>query len=134
MAAHRPGIRSTWLLSTPLALLVALPVGALERVPSPESRTTSGLLAQVKTEIPAEIMALEEKASELYRRGDPQKALGLIQQVMAWVNANMPRNDPYRARSQTWMGLLLSAVGRRQEARAPTEEMTAGWATRPLSI
>ncbi|MFN6339220.1 MAG: tetratricopeptide repeat protein, partial [Cyanobacteriota bacterium] len=29
---------------------------------------------------------------------------------------------PYRARSQAWIGLLLSAVGRRQEALAPTEE------------
>jgi tetratricopeptide (TPR) repeat protein len=105
-----------------LALLVALPVGALERVPAPESRSNAGLLAQAKSEIPPEILALEKKASELYGRGEPQQALALIQQLMAWVNTNLPRNDPYRAKSQTWMGLLLSAVGRRQEALAPTEE------------
>ena len=41
---------------------------------------------------------------------------------MGWVNSNLARNDPFRARSQTRMGILLSAVGRRQEALAPTEE------------
>jgi tetratricopeptide (TPR) repeat protein len=105
-----------------LALLVALPVGALERLPAPEDRPDAGLLAQVKSEIPPEILALEKKARELYGRGEPQQALALIQQAMVWVNANLPSNAPYRASSQSWMGLLLSAVGRRQEALAPTEE------------
>ena len=122
MTRRFPSVSTAKLLWAPLALLVALPVGALERVPAPESRSNAGLLAQAKSEIPPEILALEKKASELYGRGEPQQALALIQQLMAWVNANLPSNDPYRAKSQTWMGLLLSAVGRRQEALAPTEE------------
>ena len=122
MTRRYPSVSTAKLLWAPLALLVALPVGALERVPAPESRTNAGLLAQAKSEIPPEILALGKKASELYGRGEPQQALALIQQMMAWVNVNLPRNDPYRAKSQTWMGLLLSAVGRRQEALAPTEE------------
>jgi tetratricopeptide (TPR) repeat protein len=122
MTRRFPSASTARLLSAPLALLVALPVGALERLPPPENWPNAGLLAQVKAEIPTEILALEKKASELYGRGEPQQALALIQQVMVWVNANLPRNAPYRARSQTWMGQLLSAVGRRQEALAPTEE------------
>ena len=122
MTRRFPSVSTAKLLWAPLALLVALPVGALERVPAPESRTNAGLLAQAKSEIPPEILALEKKASELYGRGEPQQALALIQQLMAWVNANLPSNDPYRAKSQRRMGLLLSAVGRRQEALAPTEE------------
>jgi tetratricopeptide (TPR) repeat protein len=105
-----------------LALLVALTVAALGRLPAPENRPNAGLLSQLKSEIPLEILALEKKASELYGRGEPQQALAVIQEVMVWVNANLPSNAPYRASSQSWMGLLLSAVGRRQEALAPTEE------------
>ncbi len=122
MTRRFPSVSTAKLLWAPLALLVALPVGALERVPAPESRPNAGLLAQAKSEIPPEILALEKKASELYERGEPQQALALIQQVMAWVNTNLPRNAPYRARNQNDMGVLLSAVGRRQEALAPTEE------------
>ena len=122
MTRRFPSVSTAKLLWAPLALLVALPVRALERVPAPGSSSNAGLLAPAKSEIPPEILALEKKASELYGRGEPQQALALIQQLMAWVNANLPSNDPYRAKSQTWMGLLLSAVGRRQEALAPTEE------------
>jgi len=123
MTRRFPNASTARLLSAPLALLVALPAGALERLPAPENRPDAGLLAQVKAEIPTEILVLGKKARELYGRGEPQQALALIQQVMVWVNANLPRNAPYRARSQTWMGILLGAVGRRQEALAPTEEV-----------
>ena len=122
MTCSFPGTNAARFFSAPLALLLTLPVGALERVAGPENRPDAGLLAQAKSEIPPEILALEKKAIELYERGEPQQALALIQQVMAWVTANLPSNAPYRARSQNLMGVLLSAVGRHQEALAPTEE------------
>ena len=122
MTRRFPNASTARLFWAPLALLVALPVGALERLPTPENRPDAGLLAQVKSEIPPEILALEKKATDLYGRGELQQALALIQQVMVWVNANLPSNAPYRASSQTWMGQLLSAVGHRQEALAHTEE------------
>ena len=62
------------------------------------------------------------QANELYGRGEPQQALAVLQQVMAWVKVNMPRNDPNRAATQNQMGLLLSAVGRPQEALAAAED------------
>jgi hypothetical protein len=122
MTRQFPRVSTARLLWAPLALLMALPVRALERISAPESRSNAGLLAQAKAGIPAEILALEKQASELYGRGEPERALGLLQQVMAWVNTNLPRNDPCRARSQTWTGLLLSALGPRQEELAPREE------------
>jgi tetratricopeptide (TPR) repeat protein len=115
------------LLSAPMALLMAMPAGALNRPPPPKPELALSLLAQggantAASVILPEITALEEKARSLYQRGESHKALEEIQRVMAWVNANLPKTHPYRARSQAWIGLLLSAVGRRQEALAPTEE------------
>ena len=122
MTRRFPSANRARLLWAALALLVALPVGALERLPAPETRPNAGLLAQAKSEIPPEILALEKKATDLYGRGEPQQALALIQQVMAWVNANLPSNAPYRARSQNNMGALLRAVARRREALVLTED------------
>jgi len=105
-----------------LALLMVLPVAALEQVAAPEGRPVAGLLAQANSEIPPEILALEMKARNHNERSEPQQALALMQQVMAWVNANLPRNDPYRAQTQSIVGALLNAEGRHQEALGPTEE------------
>ncbi len=101
---------------------MVLPVAALEQVAAQEGRPVAGLLAQAKSEIPPEILALEMKARNLNERSEPQQALALMQQVMAWVNANLPRNDPYRAQTQSLVGALLATDGRHQEALAPTEE------------
>jgi tetratricopeptide (TPR) repeat protein len=101
---------------------MVLPVAALEQVAAPEGRPVAGLLAQAKSEIPPEILALEMKARNHNERSERQQALALMQQVMAWVNANLPRNDPYRAQTQSIVGALLNAEGRHQEALGPTEE------------
>ena len=126
MPASRHNRQLRWLLALPMAWALALPIEARERSPSLAFSTGTPLLAQASlptdAEIPKEITALEQTARGFYERGDYQKALELMQRVMVWVNANLSKNAPYRASSQTWMGLLLSAVGRRQEALAPTEE------------
>ncbi|MBM5817567.1 MAG: tetratricopeptide repeat protein, partial [Cyanobacteria bacterium K_Offshore_surface_m2_239] len=126
MPASRHNRPLRWLLALPMAWALALPIDARERPTSLTSSSGTPLLAQASlptdAEIPKEITALEETARGLVERGDYQQALELMQRVMVWVNANLPKNAPYRASSQTWMGLLLSAVGRRQEALAPTEE------------
>jgi len=122
MTRRFPNISAAKLLWFPLALLVALPVGSLEGLAAPVSSLGTALLPQTKSEIPAEILALEERALDLFGRGEPQRALALIQQVMSWVDSNLPKDDPYRATGLTLMGLMLNAVGRRQEALPPTEE------------
>lgn len=42
--------------------------------------------------------------------------------VMAWADGSLPRLHHYRARSRAWIGLMISKVGRCQEALTPTEE------------
>jgi tetratricopeptide (TPR) repeat protein len=114
--------RTTWRLSTPLALLVVLPVAALERGSIRRDRSDLNLVAQEGATIPAEIQALAAKARELHGRQEPQQALAQMEQVMAWAKANLATADPFRANIQAWMGLLLSANGRHQEALAPAQE------------
>jgi tetratricopeptide (TPR) repeat protein len=105
-----------------LALLVALPVAALERLPPPENRPNAGLLAQVKSEIPPEVQGWFDAAKTAAAKGDSAEALRLQKQVVAWVKANRPALDVFRARALINFGTFLSAVGQRQEALAPTEE------------
>jgi CHAT domain-containing protein len=57
-----------------------------------------------------------------YTQGDPVAALRLQRQVLAWLQANRPALDVFRARAFINLGTFLSAVGQQQEALAPTEE------------
>lgn len=123
MIARFLSARTTWLLSTPLALLVVLPVAALERGSTiRRDQSDLNLVAQEGATIPAEIQALAAKARELHGRQEPQQALAQMEQVMAWAKANLATADPFRANLPAWMGLLLSANGRHQEALAPTDD------------
>ena len=122
MARRFPNASTARLLSAPLALLVALPVAALERLPPPENRPNAGLLAQVKSEIPPEVQGWFDAAKTAAAKGDSAEALRLQKQVVAWVKANRPALDVFRARALINFGTFLSAVGQRQEALAPTEE------------
>ncbi|MEB3316524.1 MAG: tetratricopeptide repeat protein [Cyanobacteriota bacterium] len=126
MPTRHSSHRLSWILATPLAVLMAWPVGAADLKPKREDDRLGTALAQLpaptEQPIPADITALEETAQGLYERGAYQQALEVMQKVMVWVAGHLPRLHPYRARSQTWMGLMLSKVGRRQEALAPTEE------------
>jgi len=114
------------LLCAPLALLCALPAAlpaeALERLPPPGSRPDAGLLAQVRSEIPAEVQGWFEAAKAASAKGDSAEALRLQKQVMVWVQANRPALDGFRARALINLGQFLSEVGQKQEAQAPTEE------------
>ena len=114
------------LLCAPLALLCALPAAlpaeALERLPPPGSRPDAGLLAQVRTGIPAEVQGWFEAAKAASAKGDSAEALRLQQQVMVWVQANRPALDGFRARALFNLGRYLSERGQPQEALAPTEE------------
>ncbi|MFN6338794.1 MAG: tetratricopeptide repeat protein, partial [Cyanobacteriota bacterium] len=126
MPTNRVSRTLAGLLSAPMVLFTAMPGAALSHGHTPNPQAASPMMAQVPASgdqsIPPEITALEERVRSLHERGEPQRALEEMERVMAWVNANLPKTHPYRARSQAWIGLLLSAVGRRQEALAPTEE------------
>jgi tetratricopeptide (TPR) repeat protein len=122
MTCRFPSASTARLLSAPLALLVVLPVAALERLPPPENRPNAGLLAQVKSEIPPEVQGWFDAAKTAAAKGDSAEALRLQKQVVAWVKANRPALDVFRARALINFGTFLSAVGQRQEALAPTEE------------
>ena len=105
-----------------MVLLVALPAGALVRVPPPDSRPDAGLHAQVRTGIPAEVQGWFEAAKAASAKGDSAEALRLQQQVMVWVQANRPALDGFRARALFNLRRYLSERGQPQEALAPTEE------------
>ena len=122
MIRRFPSASTARLLSAPLALLVALPVGALERLPAPENRPDAGLLAQVKSEIPTEVQGWFDAAKAAAAKGDSAEALRLQKQVVAWVQANRPPLDVFRARALNNLGTFLSGVGQKQEALAPKEE------------
>jgi len=122
MTRRFPNASTARFLSAPLALLVALPVGALERLPAQENRPDAGLLAQVKSEIPTEVQGWFDAAKTAAAKGDSAEALRLQKQVVAWVQANRPALDVFRARALVNLGRFLSEVGQNQEAPAPTEE------------
>ena len=122
MARHALPTRITGILWAPLALLVALPVGALERVPAPGSRSAGALLAQAKPEIPAEVRGWVIGAVGAYNKGDPAEALRLLRKALEWAMARLGPAHPFRAEVLDKLGMCLSALGRPKEALAPTEE------------
>ncbi|MEB3318474.1 MAG: hypothetical protein VKO39_10105, partial [Cyanobacteriota bacterium] len=109
MAASHPTSLLRAILATPLAMWLVLPVAAADLNWKRDGHALGPALAQLpaqaNTPIPADITALEQTAKGFYERGEHQKALEVMQKVMAWVDGNLPRLHPYRARSQTWMGL-----------------------------
>ncbi|MFM7086692.1 MAG: CHAT domain-containing protein [Cyanobium sp.] len=72
--------------------------------------------------MPAEVQEWFEAAGKAYANGDPAEALRLQLQVMEWVQARLGPLHPIRARVLNNLSAFLAAVGRRQEALAPTEE------------
>jgi CHAT domain-containing protein/lipopolysaccharide biosynthesis regulator YciM len=115
-----------WLLIGPLALQSALPAAALEAAANGLNRTPETLLAQAPSPavpgIPKEVQGWVDGAVAAYKRGDQAEALRLQKQVVAWMPANRPALDVFRAQALSNLGTFLSAVGQRQEALAPTEE------------
>ena len=60
--------------------------------------------------MPEAIEKLQEQAFALYARGEWQKALALQQEVMAWVNINLPALHPFRAKALIALGDYLSKL------------------------
>jgi tetratricopeptide (TPR) repeat protein len=126
MAFARPAGRLHWLLIGPLLLQSALPAAALESAAKGLDRSAETLLAQApgpaSAAIPKEVQEWFDAAKAAAAKGDSAEALRLQKQVVAWVQANRPALDVFRARALINLGNFLSAVGQKQEALAPTEE------------
>jgi CHAT domain-containing protein/tetratricopeptide (TPR) repeat protein len=126
MAFSRNAARMGWLLIGPLALQSALLATALDAAAKELERSAATLLAQApgpaNAGIPKEVQGWADGAAAAYTRGDPAAALRLQRQVLAWLQANRPALDVFRARAFINLGAFLNAVGQQQEALAPTEE------------
>jgi tetratricopeptide (TPR) repeat protein len=126
MAFTRPAGSLHWLLIGPLLLQSALPAPGLEAAAKGLDRTPETLLAQAPSPadpgIPAEVQGWFDAAKAADAKGDSAEALRLQKQVVAWVQANRPALDVFRARALINLGNFLSAVGQKREALAPTEE------------
>jgi CHAT domain-containing protein/tetratricopeptide (TPR) repeat protein len=126
MAFTRPAGRLLWLLIGPLVLQSALPAAALGAAAKGLDRSAETLLAQAPSPadagIPKEVQGWFDAAKAAAAKGDSAEALRLQKQVVAWVQANRPALDVFRARALNNLGLFLSGVGEKQEALAPTEE------------
>ena len=126
MAFTRPAGSLHWLLIGPLLLQSALPAAALESAAKGLDRSAETLLAQApgpaSAAIPKEVQGWADGAEAAYKRGDPAQALRLQKQVVAWVQANRPAIDVFRAMALSNLGNCLSAVGQKEEALVPTEE------------
>ncbi|MFN7899694.1 MAG: tetratricopeptide repeat protein, partial [Synechococcaceae cyanobacterium] len=126
MAFTRPAGRLHWLLIGPLLLQSALPAAALEAATKGLDHSAETLLAQAPGPadrgIPKEVQGWFDAANAAAAKGDPAEALRLQKQVVAWVQANRPALDVFRAQALINLGSFLSRVGQKQEALAPTEE------------
>ncbi len=113
------------LLSGPI-MLAALPVGALELAPGSAAAGGRALLAQASasadTKIPAEVQGWFDAAKVADGTGNTGEALRLQRQVVAWLQANRPVLDLFRARALSNLGLYLGKAGQAQEALPPTQE------------
>jgi len=84
--------------------------------PSPAAGTSVTVL------IPAEVERWFAEAEQADDNGQAAEALRLQQQVMAWVQAHLPRVHPYRAKALNNLGIYLSKLGLPQEGLAPSLE------------
>jgi tetratricopeptide (TPR) repeat protein len=148
MAAHRPRSHPAWLLSTPLVLLVVLPVVAVavavtltvaEAVEArsgarsavvidqgwlSQNRPNEGaaIPAEVQGKVQGDVQGWFHGAKAAASKGEAAEAPRLQKQVLAWLEANPGAQVVFRARALINLGTLLSDVGQRQEALAPTQE------------
>ena len=126
MVFFRTATRMGWLLIGPLALQPALLAAAMEAAANGLDRNPETLLAQAPSPadpgIPKEVQGWFYAAKAAAAKGDSAEALRLQKQVVAWVQANRPALDVFRARAFINLGTFLNAVGQQQQALAPTEE------------
>jgi CHAT domain-containing protein/tetratricopeptide (TPR) repeat protein len=126
LAACPAVCRLRWLLLSALVLPPSLPAVAMQAAVKGPERSTGVLLAQdpaaAGPAIPAEVQGWAAAAEAAAAKGDTATALRLQKQVVAWLEANRPAKDEFRAGALLLLGLRLAADGRGQEALAPTED------------
>ncbi|MFM7732693.1 MAG: tetratricopeptide repeat protein, partial [Cyanobium sp.] len=126
MAAIPAVCRLRRLLLSALVLPPLLPAVAMQAAVKGPERSPGVLLAQASAPagqaIPAEVQGWADGATAAYEKGDTATSLRLQKQVVAWLQANRPTPDAFRALALLRLGVFLSAQGQRQEALAPTEE------------
>ncbi|PZV00494.1 MAG: hypothetical protein DCF23_14340 [Cyanobium sp.] len=101
-------------------------------------KTVASLLAQgtplTKAKaIPAELQRWFDTSQEAARKGNATEAVRLMQQVLRWVQGNLPKVDLFHAQSLINYGVILGIAGQRQEALAQTEEAVSILRKLPIS-
>ena len=123
MTPARPG---RWqvapLLTWPVSLLLAWPAWALDRPPPAAWPPLAQAAPSEGERIPAEVREWAKGATAAYATGDLAEALRLQRRVVEWASSRLEAFDPFRAQALTNLGLLLGAVGQREEAVKPAEE------------
>ena len=126
VAAIPAACRLRWLLLSALVLPPSLPAVPMQAAVKGPERSPGVLLAQAPAgagqAIPAEVQGWSAAAEAAAAKGDTATALRLQKQVVAWLEANRPAKDEFRAGALLLLGLRLAADGRWQEALAPTED------------
>jgi CHAT domain-containing protein/tetratricopeptide (TPR) repeat protein len=123
VAAFPAAGRLSWLLVGPLMLLPAV---AIQAAGGEGARSPGALLAQASvaasSAIPPEVQGWFDTAKVAAGKGDVAEALRLQRRVLAWLQANRPAPDVFKARALINLGLFLSKAGQRQDALPPTLE------------
>ena len=126
VAAFPAACRLRWLLLSILLLPPSLPAVAMQAAVKGLDRSPGVLLAQAPAgagpAIPAEVQGWADGALASYGKGYTAHALRLQKLVVAWLQANRPTLDGFRARAVSMLGFILRSDGQRREALAPTEE------------
>jgi hypothetical protein len=124
--------RLRWLLLSALVLPPALPAVAMQAAVKGLDRSPGVVLqyspaaagpaipaevqgwaeAAAGPAIPAEVQGWAEAAEAAAAKGDKATALRLQKQVVAWLQANRPTKDVFRAGALLSLGLRLAAVAR----------------------
>jgi hypothetical protein len=126
VAAFPAAGRLSWLLVGPLMLLPLLPAVAIQVAGGEGARSPGALLAQASaaasSAIPPEVQGWFDTAKVAAGKGDVAEALRLQRRVLAWLQANRPAPNVFKARALINLGLFLSKAGQRQDALPPTLE------------
>ena len=116
MAAIPAACRLRWLLLSALVLPPALPAVAMQAAVKGLDRSPGVVLSHAPAAagpaIPAEVQGWAEAAEAAAAKGDKATALRLQKQVVAWLQANRPTKDVFRAGALLSLGLRLAAVAR----------------------
>jgi Tetratricopeptide repeat len=112
------------LLPCELGMISLLPLVAIEQALTKVS--APALLAQEspakQPALPPEAQKLRAAALSAYQTGEKKQAVKLQQQLLSWMNVNLPAAHPLRAAALQNMGVYLRGTGQRTEALPPSLE------------